>query len=125
MNTGFLEYGALGLLAGVLIFVGYLFRDYIKGASERERVRDANREASAAREESRRQEQLKFMESLVADAEEERQAHIAAWRAMVVQDLETRLVVDHSLNTLCETVDRYHKEVMSALKGEQGAEVDG
>lgn len=105
-----LQYGAMGLLAVVLVVVGREARDYLSRADERAQ----GREKSKA-------EQDKFIREIVAQDRLDRVASEERMRGLVEVSVESNHAVAKVLDGICGELQRHeeqsvmrHEEVMRA-----------
>ena len=95
------------LLAGLLIVVGWVLW------TQREERRRVAAEIGAERERHEKQ-----VAGMLAEADADRKAYMAAWQGMVERSVEAQLQVAEGLGRLCLEVDK-----LSAAMGEEHEEI--
>ena len=95
----FLQYGAMGLLAVVLVAVGSGAREYLKRADERAQKRDEVRS-----------EQDGFIRQIVEQDRVERVANVEALQGLVEVSVESNHAVAKVLDGICGELQRHEEQ---------------
>lgn len=103
-TDGVLQYGALGILFVVLIYLGKIGWDWLQKNGVRMEKQDS------------------WMRQLMEADRKERAEHLIAWREMVGKDIETREAMNGVLVGVCDVLEshvkeerKHHAELMEAV----------
>ena len=100
------------MIAGLLLVVGWLlYQLWQSGKGARE-----EREKAAAEAKREREQSVAFMEDLVRQSQEERQAHLHSWQEMVAGMIEVQRAVVSNLEQHEDLAERRHGEVVQRLE---------
>lgn len=121
-----LDYGAFGLLAIVLVLLGAIGRDWIGKYLERQNLESgAEIERKAQQDEAeieRKAQQDEFFRAMMDRDHQDRQRWLEEWQTLVREGVTANQAVAEALGGLCDKSDRHeqraderHRALMAAL----------
>jgi len=106
-----LDYGALGLVAIILVLVGMAVREALTRWQDREKTKlqlqaDTEKQQLAI-EAERAAAADRFLRELIAKDREQRNEHITALQSLVSEDIEAKQALTLAIQELCQRSDQH------------------